>query len=366
MRLLLLLVLLIASAAWWLWQDFTAQLHEALPITQKLRVEVPVGKSLGAFLASLHSEGVMTSTRQTFYLRVDARLMGKSTALKAGEYELTPGMSAEDVLLLLLSGRILLHEQRITEGWTFAQLRAVTNQNPDLDHRLQGLSDEQVMAIIGEPALAAEGQFFPDTYLFPKGTTDEAFLRRAHAALKSVLMQEWDQREADLPLQTPDQALILASLIEKETAAPAERPEIAGVFLRRLQQGIRLQTDPAVIYGLGAKYDGKLHRRDLDTDTPYNTYTRDGLPPTPICMPGRASIHAALHPAAGTALYFVARGDGSHQFSDTLQEHDAAVRKFQLKKPVAPPAVKHPKKAHLKKHDKKHKKVHRKKPPEGS
>jgi UPF0755 protein len=186
------------------------------------------------------------------------------------------------------------------------------------------------MAALGHPDLDAEGRFFPDTYLFPRGTTDIAYLKRAYAAAEKNLEEQWAARASDLPYRSPYEALIMASIVERETAVPDERPMIAGVFIRRLAKGMRLQTDPTVIYGLGESFDGNLRKRDLLADAPYNTYTRAGLPPTPICLPGRAALAAALHPAAGDALYFVARGDGSHQFSATLQEHEAAVRRYQL------------------------------------
>ena len=205
-----------------------------------------------------------------------------------------------------------------------------------------------MMAAIGRPGIPAEGHFYPDTYLFPKGTADVAFLRRASMAMDKALASEWDMRDPQIPFKTSDDALILASIIEKETGAKDERAKVAGVFIRRLALGMRLQTDPTVIYGMGSEYKGNLYRKDLETDTPFNTYTRFGLPPTPICMPGRASIHAALHPVGDKTLFFVARGDGTHQFSETLQEQDAAVRKYQLKTPPPNPPI--PAKARKHKH----------------
>ena len=185
---------------------------------------------------------------------------------------------------------------------------------------------------LGAPGQPAEGRFYPDTYRFARGTTDAAFLRRAYQAMEGVLAQEWAGRSPNLPYASPDEALIMASIVERETGMIDERAEIAGVFVRRLQKKMRLQTDPSVIYGLGAKFDGNLRKRDLLADGPYNTYTRAGLPPTPICLPGRAALNAAMHPAAGKTLYFVARGDGSHVFTETFADHDAAVRKYQLRR----------------------------------
>jgi UPF0755 protein len=203
--------------------------------------------------------------------------------------------------------------------------------HPAIDQSLEGLSAEQIMQRLGHAGKHPEGRFFPDTYHFPRGTSDQALLRRAYQAMEQLLATEWPGRAADLPLQSPYEALILASIVERETALASERPEIAGVFVRRLQRGIRLQTDPTVIYGMGEAFAGNITRRDLEQDTPYNTYVHSGLTPTPICMPGRDAVHAVLHPAEGDSLYFVARGDGSHAFSATLTAHNRAVRTYQLK-----------------------------------
>lgn len=207
---------------------------------------------------------------------------------------------------------------------------------PELEHTVGQVTDKNaLMTTLGYTGISPEGRFFPDTYRFPKGTTDTAFLRRAYASMETVLQQEWAQRAADLPYRVMDEALVMASIIEKETGVPDERALIAGVFVNRLRIGMRLQTDPTVIYGLGKGFDGNLRRVDLLNDTPFNTYTRAGLPPTPICLPGRASIHAALHPADTQALYFVSRGDGTHFFSDSLEAHNAAVDQFQRKRNVS-------------------------------
>jgi UPF0755 protein len=241
-------------------------------------------------------------------------------------------MRPVDLIALLVSGKVLLHELRLVEGWTFAQALQAVRGNPVLQHTLTDYTPRAVMTALGKPELHPEGRFYPDTYKFARGTSDLAFLQRAFTAMEQVLAAEWAQRSQEVPYRNADEALIMASIVERETGAPGERAEIAGVFVRRLQKRMRLQTDPSVIYGLGASFDGNLRRRDLLSDTPYNTYTRAGLPPTPICLPGRAAIHAALHPAAGETLYFVSRGDGSHQFSETIAEHNAAVRKYQLKR----------------------------------
>ncbi len=266
------------------------------------------------------------------YLRLLARWTGQAAKLKAGEYWLARDTTPIQLLDQLAAGRVKLYSLTIVEGWTFHQLLAAIRGKEPVRQRLGGLSDEQIMDRLGHPGEQPEGRFLPETYLFPRGTTDLELLRRAYTAMHKELAQAWAQRSVGLALSSPYDALKLASIIEKETAVPAERAAIAGVFIRRLVDGMKLQTDPTVIYGLGERFDGNIRRADLTTDTPYNTYTRAGLPPTPICLPGRASIQAAVNPAAGDSLYFVARGDGTHQFSRSLVEHNAAVRKYQLRK----------------------------------
>jgi len=330
-RTLFFLILLAGLSAFAIYQDAQQVLLQPLPLQQKLRVEVVLGKTLAATLNDFEAKGLFASSRAPLYLRLYARASGRASALKAGEYELSPGMSSFDLLALIVSGKTVLHQLRLIEGWTFAEALAAIRSSDELVHTLKDVDESAIMKAIGRPGVAVEGRFFPDTYYFPRGTTDEAFLRRAAAAMDNVLDQEWGQREDGLPYQSAEEALIMASIVEKETGAPGERSEVAGVFVRRLVMGMKLQTDPTVIYGLGQNFDGNLRRVDLERDTPYNTYTRQGLPPTPICLPGRASIHAALHPAKGNAIYFVSRRDGTHQFSSTLEEHNSAVQKFQLR-----------------------------------
>lgn len=305
-------------------------LHRALPLEQPVVLDVASGQTLAGLLAKLRGDGLLVPARLALYLRVHARLRGLSDGLKAGEYRLEPGLTATGLLALVTSGRTVLHELRLVEGWTFAQALEAVRAHPALRQTADTADPQAVMAALGQAGLHPEGQLLPDTYHFARGTTDLAFLRRAFLAQQSVLGSEWPTRASGLPYQRPYEALILASIVEKETGLAAERPRIAGVFINRLQRRMRLQTDPTVIYGMGAAYRGNLRRKDLTTDSPYNTYTRRGLPPTPICLPGRAAITAALHPEATTALYFVARGDGSgaHVFSDTLAEHNAAVRDY--------------------------------------
>lgn len=265
-------------------------------------------------------------------LRLLARLTEQASRLKAGEYHIPAGTTPTGLLDILTSGREVQHALTLVEGFTFKQMMAAINRHPALEHSLLELSDEEIMRRLGFPDQHPEGRFYPDTYHFPRGTSDLAFLRRAYDKLQQFLAAEWEQREPDLPLKTPYEALILASIVERETALPEERPRIAGVFTRRLRKDMRLQTDPTVIYGMGDAYDGNIRRRDLKADTPYNTYVHKGLTPTPIAMPSGAAIHAVLHPQPGDALYFVATGDGGHYFSSSLQEHNQAVRKYQLKR----------------------------------
>ncbi len=259
-----------------------------------------------------------------------AYLGGHSHSIKAGEYALEPGMHPRELLALFASGKVIQHAFTIVEGWNFRQLRAALAKDRELQQTLVGVDDSALMRRLGLPGMVPEGWFLPNTYHFPRGTTDVEFLRRALHAMQKYLDSVWPQRTADLPYKNAYQALIMASIVEKETAAPAERARIAGVFVRRLRLGMPLQTDPTIIYGLGTVYDGDITRRDLATDTPYNTYLRTGLTPTPIALPGKAALHAALHPEVSDALYFVSRGDGTHQFSATLDEHNKAVLKYQL------------------------------------
>lgn len=288
---------------------------------------IPPGTSLRTVARKLAHDGVLS---EPYLLRIMARIDGSAARIQAGEYLLPAGIAPPGLMRMLVRGEVIQHSLTIVEGWTFQQMMAAVESHPMLKRTLADASGPGVMAAMAESGLEAEGWFYPDTYRFPRGTTDVEFLRRAFRSMQQRLELEWESRAEGLPLKTPYEALILASLIERETAVPAERTRIAGVFVRRLQKGMRLQTDPTVIYGMGDAYQGKIRWRDLRADTPYNTYTRHGLPPTPIAMPSGASIQAALNPADGDELYFVSRGDGSHQFSATLQEHNAAVRRYQL------------------------------------
>lgn len=330
---LLLLVLALGLAGLGLRFHFDAFKERplALPTTagpdQPFLFEIPLGMSLRTLAQELTALGVLD---HPYYFLALAYLRGDAGRVKAGEYEISPGMTPVALLDRVVKNQVYQRSVTLIEGWTLAQLLAALARNDRLVAKLEGTTPEDLMAALGRPDQHPEGRFFPDTYRFTKGTSDLDILGRAAQAMDRVLAEEWWDRAPGLPLESPDQALVLASIIEKETGQAGERPAIAGVFIRRLQLGMRLQTDPTVIYGLGAAFDGDLRRADLTRDTPYNTYTRHGLPPTPIALPGRAALHAALHPEAGDSLYFVARGDGGHWFSATLEEHNQAVRRYQL------------------------------------
>ncbi len=262
------------------------------------------------------------------------RLLGKETYLQAGEYTLIKNVSPYQLILSLNHGKSTQGSITFIEGKTFSQMRAKLAKNDAVKSTIADLSDAEVMRLVGKGEKHAEGMFFPDTFYFDRNTADIILLKRSYEIMQSKLTMAWANRAAGLPYKDSYQALIMASIIEKETGKSAERPMIAGVFLNRLRIGMRLQTDPTVIYGMGDKYDGNIRKKDLMTDTAYNTYTRDGLPPTPIAMPGLASIEAALHPEKTKALYFVGRGDGSHEFTNSLLDHNRAVAKYQLKQKV--------------------------------
>jgi UPF0755 protein len=258
------------------------------------------------------------------------RLLGRldSPVVQAGEYRIEPGLSAEGLLELLGKGRVRKHRFTIVEGWTVQELRDRLTDDTRLHKVVADYGEDRLMSALGCDGCQAEGRFLPETYFFVRGSTDLELLERAYSSMQRELTSAWAGREAGLPFESPYELLVLASLIERETGQAGERARIAGVFVRRLERGMRLQTDPTVMYGLGDDFEGRLRRRHLRTDHPWNTYTRHGLPPTPIALPGRAALLAAAQPADGTALYFVSRGDGSHAFSDTLAEHNAAVDRY--------------------------------------
>lgn len=287
---------------------------------------IPAGASLRTAAQVIEAAGIDLPAWQ---LELMGRIMGRSSKIKAGSYEVDEGLTALALLEKLTRGDVTQGELVLVEGKTFRQFRAALNEHPDLAHDTQKLSDSQILARLGAREPHPEGLFFPDTYLFDKGSSDLDVLRRAYKSMQPRLAAAWEKREATLPVKTPYEMLILASIIEKETGVPTDRPQVAAVFVNRLRRGMLLQTDPTVIYGLGDRFDGNLRKIDLQTDTPWNTYTRPGLPPTPIAMPGLASLQAAAKPPSSNMLYFVARGDGSSEFSASLDEHNSAVAKYQ-------------------------------------
>lgn len=333
--LFVLLLLGLGAAAAFGWHDYRRFTDSPLPIARAdATLDVARGASYRDIVAQLRREGLAAAGwLDDLRWRALGRELGVAGRLHAGEYALPPGLTPRELLRRMEAGEVVQHRFTIIDGWTFKQLRTVLANEQGLAQTLPSLSDEEVAKKFGIADGRPEGWFLPETYSFVKGESDADVLGRAYAAMKKALDKAWAGRDAgSVKLGDPYQALILASIVEKETGRPDERPLIAGVFLRRLQFGMRLQTDPTVIYGLGASYDGNIRKRDLEADTPYNTYTRDGLPPTPIALPGVPALEAAMHPAPGDALYFVARGDGSHQFSPTLDEHNRAVQKYQLRR----------------------------------
>jgi UPF0755 protein len=309
-------------ASWFVWRDLHTPLH--LP-PEGAWLEVAPGTPLFRVADELNERGIV---RYPQLLRLHARLSGDATRIRAGEYQLAPGLTPVTLLDKLVRGDVFLHSLTIVEGSRFSEMLAQLRRHPAIV--ATDLTPEDIMAALGKPDVHPEGQFFPDTYRFARGTTDLNLLRQAHAALDRILFEAWDNRSDLSVLEHPYEALILASIIEKETGLASERREISGVFHRRLQLGMRLQTDPTVIYGLGEDFQDRLRSADLTRDTPYNTYTRFGLPPTPIALSGRAAIEAAVNPLDGEVLYFVATGlpDGSHYFSITLEEHNRAVQRY--------------------------------------
>lgn len=322
---LLLLALAAAGAAYW-WLNAPLPLATGTGSAQPLELEIEPGTTPRGVAAAAVKAGVRTDARLLYYW---FRLSGKDRQIKAGNYEIPAGTSPYQLLQKLARGESSLRAVTVVEGWTFRQMRAALAKAEALRPDTASMSPEDIMRELGREGVAAEGRFFPDTYAYAKGSSDLAVLKRALHAMDRRLEAAWSQRESDTPLKSADEALILASIVEKETGSAADRAEIAGVFTNRLRTGMLLQTDPTVIYGMGEKFDGNLRRRDLQTDTPFNTYTRAGLPPTPISMPGKAALLAAVQPARTRSLYFVARGDGSSHFSESLQEHNRAVNRYQ-------------------------------------
>jgi peptidoglycan lytic transglycosylase G len=326
---LMLLALASAGAAAWIG---LRSLDQPLATTSALRYKVAAGASFARVAADLGALGVVAQPRAWVLY---ARWKGLASAIKAGEYEIEPGLTPRSLLAKMVKGDVVMHTFTIVDGWRVRDMLAALRRNPDVVATLpansEGVTDEaDLMQKLGSAGSNAEGQFLPETYKFPGGTTDVELLLEAHTALSRELAAAWNDRAVELPLQSPEQLLTLASIVEKESSLPEELPKIAGLYLHRLRIGMRLQADPTVIYGLGPDYDGTIHTVDLRTDGPYNTYTRTGLPPTPIALPSAAAIRASAHPEPSEAIYFVAsgNGDGSHVFSATLEQQNAAVAHY--------------------------------------
>jgi UPF0755 protein len=330
-RALLLIVLLaLVGALAYGWNDFNRFSSAPLNVTaQGDSIDVSRGSSFRNIVGELRQRNL--SNANPLYWRLLAEQLRVAGKLHAGEYALNVGITPRQLLANMAAGKVLQRNFTIVDGWTFAELRQALARAEKLNHDSAGLDDATIMQKLGVAGEAPEGRFLPETYAYVKGDSDLDILKRAHGAMVKTLAALWSTRARDLPLGTPYDALILASIVEKETGRPDERAQIAGVFVRRLQNHMLLQTDPSVIYGMGANYAGNIRKSDLTTDTPYNTYTRAGLPPTPIALPGKPALEAALHPAAGNTLYFVARGDGGHVFAGTLEEHNRNVDCYQRK-----------------------------------
>ena len=327
LTLLALMVFLMSALLVWIGWWYARQ---PLKVRQEVaEFTVPRGMAMRQAADVIWNSGVAADPR---FLSLLARLSGRAQQIKAGTYQVKSGITPWQLIIKLETGDVARGTVLLVEGWTFRQMRAALEKHPDLLQDTKDLSDAEILARIGASHKHPEGLFFPDTYLFNKRASASSVLTRAYRAMQKRLNGEWEGRARDLPLKSPYEALILASIVEKETGRHEDRTRIANVFINRLRIGMLLQTDPTVIYGMGEKYKGKLRRRDLETDTPWNTYTRAGLPPPPIAMPGLASLRAVMHPEGGDMLYFVARGDGSSEFSRTLSEHNRAVDRYQRNK----------------------------------
>ncbi len=323
------LTILFVVASVWGWMDFNNFLSSPMNISdQGVTIEVKLGSNLTRVVAELTGNRIINKPH---YLLWYARWQAKADKIHSGEYHIIKNTTPKQFLEQLVEGKVIQYSLTIVEGWNFKQLIQEVIANSYLSHDLKDLNQDEVMTKLGYQQIHPEGRFLPDTYSFPKGMSDVAFLNRAYQAMQDYLKEKWPERDVGIPVKTAEEALILASIVEKETGLASERKEIAGVFSRRLVKRMRLQTDPTVIYGMGDKYKGNIRRKDLKADNPYNTYRIFGLPPTPIAMPGRDAIDAVMHPAEGNDLYFVSKGDGSHYFSATLKEHNEAVIKYQLK-----------------------------------
>ena len=312
-----------------LWQHYQAFADKSLMLSSEEHIlSVESGDGFHNVLKKIRALGI--SQGSDFEWKALSREMKVASHMQVGDYAITSGLSPRTILQRIKDGDIIQRKFALIDGWNFRDLRKALKNTKHIEHVTDELSDAELMAKLGADGMHPEGRFLPETYLYSRGTSDLDLLLRAYEGMQEALAEAWDKRQDGLPLTSPDELLTLASIVEKETGAAEERPMIAGVFIRRLNSGMRLQTDPTVIYGIGSAYDGNIRRKDLQTDTPYNTYTRDGLPPTPIAMPGKPALDAAANPAEGDTLFFVARGDGSgrHVFSKNLDDHNAAVRQY--------------------------------------
>ena len=316
---------LTACSGWLAYYASTPQPLSQLPLEFSLKH----GSSLKGVAKQLTAAGVLS---EPWNFVVMARLLGKAGAIKAGNYQLESSLTPLQLLRKITEGDVSQSKITFIEGWSIYQLRSALDAHPSISHDTKGLDERELLKLVDAQENTLEGLIFPDTYYFSNGMSDTAILKRAYRIMQQKIADAWQERAPDLPYASPYEALIMASIVEKETGKASERPQIAAVFINRLRIGMRLQTDPTVIYGLGQSFDGNLRKRDLTADTAYNTYTRAGLPPTPIAMPGYESIQAALHPAETKAIYFVAKGNGSHQFSSSLEEHNRAVNQYQRSK----------------------------------
>ena len=330
-KILVIFLLIISVAVAWLWNEYDDALTTPVVIENPQIIEIEKGDSFNQITNKLLKQKIAI---KPLWFKFIARQKNVSHKLKAGEFELNVGMTMPEILIVLTEGKSRQYSITFPEGWSFKQMIQAIQDNQYIDKTLDSGDLKNIMAQISSDYEHPEGMFFPETYYFEKNTTDLTLLQRAYGKMQHILNEEWKNKDQNLPIDTPYQTLILASIIEKETGAKVERPEISGVFTRRLKKGMRLQTDPTVIYGMGDNYKGNIRYKDLRQATPYNTYVINGLPPTPIAMPGKAAIHAALHPSKGKTLYFVAKGDGTgmHYFSSSLREHNNAVNKFQRKR----------------------------------
>ena len=324
------IVLLLLSFSFaWVWMEYNSIAENPLPFISETSFTIKSGDSLNRVAQRLTEKKIL---KTPVWFKLLAILRGDSDSLKVGEYVVQPGLSGNELLDIIVQGRVQQHSLVLVEGWTFKQILQTVCGHGAIIDTICAADHPSIMRTLGYPGEHPEGRFFPDTYYLVNGTTDIAFLERTLKKMNRILEREWEAKAKNLPLKTPYEALILASIVEKETGRADERPEVAGVFVRRLQKGMLLQTDPTVIYGMGEDFDGDIRSKDLLSDTPYNTYVHSGLPPTPIAAPGSASIHAVLHPKESDSLYFVANGNGGHIFSATLKAHNRAVNEYQRKR----------------------------------